>query len=247
VTKPTCASVTRRPRLGANWVIHDLRRTAWSLMSRAGVASDHAARCLGHIIGGVRGVCDRHDFQPGARPSRRRSSASRTRPTTWCLSAVRRQAETSWGSEGSAWPRGLLLKAPLRGTGGGVSSTPAPTSILFCSPFMRRLEKLLMPSNGVEKISIELIPHIADGPRAAETGDSFTPVSRLTCLNGMSLWGHVSPPALQKSCCRRRAWPAIPRSCRAVSRACEASTTDTSSAERSVRRSRRLRRRSSTS
>jgi integrase len=45
-----------------NWVLHDLRRTARSLMSRAGVDSDHAERCLGHVIGGVRGVYDRHEF-----------------------------------------------------------------------------------------------------------------------------------------------------------------------------------------
>jgi integrase len=45
------------------WVIHDLRRTARSLMSRAGVSSDHAERCLGHVIGGVRGVYDRHLFR----------------------------------------------------------------------------------------------------------------------------------------------------------------------------------------
>jgi integrase len=44
------------------WTLHDLRRTARSLMSRAGVASDHAERCLGHVIGGVRGVYDRHSF-----------------------------------------------------------------------------------------------------------------------------------------------------------------------------------------
>jgi integrase len=44
------------------WTIHDLRRTARSLMSRAGVPSDHAERCLGHVIGGVRGVYDRHAF-----------------------------------------------------------------------------------------------------------------------------------------------------------------------------------------
>jgi integrase len=46
----------------SGWVIHDLRRTARSLMSRAGVASDHAERCLGHVIGGVRGVYDRHEY-----------------------------------------------------------------------------------------------------------------------------------------------------------------------------------------
>ncbi len=44
------------------WVIHDLRRTARSLMSRAGVPTDHAERVLGHAIPGVRAVYDRHDF-----------------------------------------------------------------------------------------------------------------------------------------------------------------------------------------
>jgi integrase len=44
------------------WTLHDLRRTSRSLMSRAGVASDHAERCLGHVIGGVRGVYDRHEY-----------------------------------------------------------------------------------------------------------------------------------------------------------------------------------------
>jgi integrase len=46
----------------AGWTLHDLRRTARSLMSRAGISSDHAERCLGHVIGGVRGVYDRHEF-----------------------------------------------------------------------------------------------------------------------------------------------------------------------------------------
>jgi integrase len=46
----------------SGWTLHDLRRTARSLMSRAGVNSDHAERCLGHIIGGVRGVYDRHAY-----------------------------------------------------------------------------------------------------------------------------------------------------------------------------------------
>jgi integrase len=41
---------------------HDLRRTARSLMSRAGVNPDIAERCLGHVIGGVRGVYDRHQY-----------------------------------------------------------------------------------------------------------------------------------------------------------------------------------------
>jgi integrase len=47
----------------SGWRLHDLRRTARSLMSRAGVPSDHAERALGHVIGGVRGVYDRHRYQ----------------------------------------------------------------------------------------------------------------------------------------------------------------------------------------
>jgi integrase len=45
-----------------NWTLHDLRRTARSLMSRAGVSADIAERCLAHTIGGVRGVYDRHAY-----------------------------------------------------------------------------------------------------------------------------------------------------------------------------------------
>jgi integrase len=44
------------------WTIHDLRRTARSLMSRAGVSSDHAERVLGHMIKGIEGVYDRHTY-----------------------------------------------------------------------------------------------------------------------------------------------------------------------------------------
>jgi integrase len=45
-----------------SFVHHDLRRTARSLMSRAGVPSDHAERALGHVIPGVRGVYDRYEY-----------------------------------------------------------------------------------------------------------------------------------------------------------------------------------------
>lgn len=44
------------------WTIHDLRRTVRSLMSRAGVPPDHAERAIGHVIGGIRGIYDRHEF-----------------------------------------------------------------------------------------------------------------------------------------------------------------------------------------
>ncbi len=45
------------------WVIHDLRRTARSLMSRCGVRPDIAERVLGHKIEGVAGVYDRHHYE----------------------------------------------------------------------------------------------------------------------------------------------------------------------------------------
>jgi integrase len=44
------------------WRIHDLRRTAKSLMMRAGVDRFHAERVLGHVIPGVEGIYDRHDY-----------------------------------------------------------------------------------------------------------------------------------------------------------------------------------------
>jgi integrase len=44
------------------WTLHDLRRTARTLLSEAGVRADTAERCLGHVIGGVRGTYDRHAY-----------------------------------------------------------------------------------------------------------------------------------------------------------------------------------------
>jgi integrase len=45
------------------WTLHDLRRTARSLMSRAGVLPDHAERTLGHVIPGIRATYDLHEFR----------------------------------------------------------------------------------------------------------------------------------------------------------------------------------------
>lgn len=44
------------------WTLHDLRRTARSLMSRAKVPADHAERAVGHVIGGVRETYDRYEY-----------------------------------------------------------------------------------------------------------------------------------------------------------------------------------------
>jgi integrase len=46
------------------WTLHDLRRTARSLMARAGVPDSHAERCLGHAVGSsVARIYDRHDYR----------------------------------------------------------------------------------------------------------------------------------------------------------------------------------------
>jgi integrase len=45
------------------WTIHDLRRTARTLMSQAGIPSDHAEACLGHVKQGVEGTYDRHQYR----------------------------------------------------------------------------------------------------------------------------------------------------------------------------------------
>ena len=44
------------------WTLHDCRRTARSLMAKAGVSSEHVERALGHAIAGVEGVYNRHAY-----------------------------------------------------------------------------------------------------------------------------------------------------------------------------------------
>jgi integrase len=45
-----------------NWTLHDLRRTAKTLMARAGVPPNISERVLGHVIAGVEGTYDRHSY-----------------------------------------------------------------------------------------------------------------------------------------------------------------------------------------
>jgi hypothetical protein len=45
------------------WRLHDARRSARTLLSRAGVAPDTAERCLGHALTGVRRTYDRHEYE----------------------------------------------------------------------------------------------------------------------------------------------------------------------------------------
>jgi integrase len=44
------------------WTLHDLRRTARSLMSRAGVTDEHAEHTLGHKLQGVKKVYNQYDY-----------------------------------------------------------------------------------------------------------------------------------------------------------------------------------------
>jgi integrase len=46
----------------ASWTLHDCRRVARSLLSRARVSSDHAERALGHKLQGIKGVYDRYAY-----------------------------------------------------------------------------------------------------------------------------------------------------------------------------------------
>jgi integrase len=61
-------AMQRRARVGTkveplpNWTLHDLRRTAKTLMARAGVRPDISERVLGHVIAGVEGTYDRHSY-----------------------------------------------------------------------------------------------------------------------------------------------------------------------------------------
>ena len=46
------------------WTLHDLRRTARTLLSRANVRPDVAERVLGHVQPGIQSVYDRHSYTP---------------------------------------------------------------------------------------------------------------------------------------------------------------------------------------
>jgi integrase len=45
-----------------DWTLHDCRRTARSLLSRAGVLPHIAERTLGHAVGGITAVYDHHHY-----------------------------------------------------------------------------------------------------------------------------------------------------------------------------------------
>jgi integrase len=67
------AKVLRRPV--ERWTIHDLRRTARSLMSRAKVLPHVAEKVLGHSLKGMEKVYDRYDWKPEKADALRRLAA----------------------------------------------------------------------------------------------------------------------------------------------------------------------------
>jgi integrase len=66
--KAIFAAMKKQAKKGAkveafpNWTLHDLRRSAKTLMVRAGVRPDISERVLGHVIAGVEGTYDRHSY-----------------------------------------------------------------------------------------------------------------------------------------------------------------------------------------
>ena len=55
-------AAARSGELLANWTLRDLRRTAKTMVVRAGVRPDISERVLGHAIAGVEGIYDRHSY-----------------------------------------------------------------------------------------------------------------------------------------------------------------------------------------
>jgi integrase len=48
----------------ANWTLHDLRRTARTLLARAGIPDAHAEQCLGHVLpGAVAQIYNKHQYR----------------------------------------------------------------------------------------------------------------------------------------------------------------------------------------
>jgi integrase len=51
----------------SDWTLHDLRRTARTLMSRAGVPDEIGEQCIGHVKGGVKEIYNRWKYLPQMR------------------------------------------------------------------------------------------------------------------------------------------------------------------------------------
>jgi integrase len=80
------------------WQLHDLRRTAKTLMARAGVRPDISERVLAHVIPGVEGIYDRYGYLPEKRDALERLAALVNRivnPAANVIALPERQAATA--------------------------------------------------------------------------------------------------------------------------------------------------------
>jgi integrase len=57
------------------WRLHDLRRTARSLISKVGARPDVAELCLGHVVGGIKETYDRYNYAAEIADALRRLAA----------------------------------------------------------------------------------------------------------------------------------------------------------------------------
>jgi integrase len=62
LSKPKLRLDAQMPKGTKPWIVHDLRRTSRSLLSRADVSSEHSERVMGHVLPGVEGTYDRHQY-----------------------------------------------------------------------------------------------------------------------------------------------------------------------------------------
>ena len=84
-----------------DWTLHDLRRTARSLMSRAGVPDEHAEHALGHKLHGVKKVYDRYDYLKEKSDALARVAAlieTIVNPPTGNITVMRRKAKARGSS-----------------------------------------------------------------------------------------------------------------------------------------------------
>jgi integrase len=99
------------------WRLHDLRRTARSLMSRAGVPSDHAERCLGTSSAASAGRMTGTGIMPRrkqhSRPWHARSPRSPIKPEIDISAAIGKPQRESKDTHAGGRSRAVMLRSAL--------------------------------------------------------------------------------------------------------------------------------------
>jgi integrase len=97
----------------APWRLHDLRRTAKTLMQRAGVRPDISERVLGHIISGVEGTYDRYDYLEEKRDALERLEKLLDRIVNPVSNVISFEMRTNWPHHASIAVRAESLRLTL--------------------------------------------------------------------------------------------------------------------------------------